>query len=128
MSESSEQKSDFYASSFPKEKWLNFALQKLRRGFVLIVNEEKPIANLYKQGTGYDPCPFRTAKFLIHEGLVVPQGIHHLGKRYILSDDDLLFPIVNKAIETDEPIDRDLHDELEDRSVSLDTDEPIPED
>ncbi len=75
------------APSVSREKWALHAHAKMSKGYVLIVSTARKSANFFMPGKGYDPCPIITAKRLIEQGLVVADGRHPLGERYILAPD-----------------------------------------
>ncbi|PIQ61004.1 MAG: hypothetical protein COV99_10420 [Bacteroidetes bacterium CG12_big_fil_rev_8_21_14_0_65_60_17] len=75
------------APSVSREKWALHAHAKMSKGYVLIVSTARRSANFFMPGKGYDPCPIITAKRLIEQGLVVADGRHPLGERYILAPD-----------------------------------------
>lgn len=69
-----------------KDKWVNHAKNKLTRGYVLIVGQEKKNANFYSQEKGYEMCAYNVARQLIKDGLVRKVREHHLGEVYELAD------------------------------------------
>lgn len=75
------------APSVSREKWALHAHTKMSKGYVLIVSTARKSANFFMPGKGYDPCPIITAKRLIEQGLVVADGRHPLGERYVLAPD-----------------------------------------
>lgn len=126
MSETPSSGSDFRdsraAPSVSREKWALHAHTKLSKGFVLIVSPVRKSANFFMPGKGYDPCPIITAKRLIEQGIVVPDGRHPLGDRYILAPDvdpsKIVAPVA-KVIDDDDDDDvvdtggEDLTEELD---------------
>ena len=68
-----------------KDKWVNHAKNKLARGYVLIVGQEKKNANFYSQEKGYEMCAYNVARQLIKDGLVRKVREHHLGEVYELA-------------------------------------------
>ena len=74
-----------YQGAFPsvsKEQWVKHAIKKLSKGYVLIISEERGVANFYK-GTGdLEPCSLHTAHRLVKQGFVQPSGQHALGSLF----------------------------------------------
>ena len=67
-----------------KDKWINHAVNKLSRGYVLIVGTEKKNANFHSKEKGYEMCAYNVARQLIRDGLVHKTREHHLGEVYEL--------------------------------------------
>lgn len=67
-----------------KDKWINHAVNKLSRGYVLIVGTEKKTANFHSKEKGYEMCAYNVARQLIRDGLVHKTRDHHLGEVYEL--------------------------------------------
>ena len=67
-----------------KDKWINHAVAKLSRGYVLIVGTEKKSANFHSKEKGYEMCAYNVARQLIRDGLVKKTRDHHLGEVYEL--------------------------------------------
>ena len=67
-----------------KDKWLNHALAKLSRGYVLIVGTERKSANFHSAEKGYEMCAYNVARQLIRDGHVHKVRDHHLGEVYEL--------------------------------------------
>lgn len=67
-----------------KDKWLNHALAKLSRGYVLIVGTERKTANFHSREKGYEMCAYNVARQLIRDGHVRKLREHHLGEVYEL--------------------------------------------
>jgi hypothetical protein len=68
-----------------KEKWAIHARAKLLKGYVLIVARERKTASFFKEGRGFEPCPYKVAKALIELGMIEEAGNHFLGIKYVLS-------------------------------------------
>lgn len=68
-----------------KDKWLNHALAKLSRGYVLIVGTERKSANFHSNEKGYEMCAYNVARQLIRDGHVRKVRDHHLGEVYELT-------------------------------------------
>lgn len=62
------------ATPSPSAKWLPLADKKFKRGYVLVIHEQRRIANFFKPGKGYEPCPYRIAQDMILEGLITETG------------------------------------------------------
>ncbi len=69
-----------------KDKWTQIALRKLSKGWVVIIAEAKRSSNFFKPGSGFDPIPYSVATKMIETGLLKEEGVHRLGKRFVLSD------------------------------------------
>ncbi len=67
-----------------KDKWVNHALAKLQRGYVLIVGTERKSANFHSKEKGYEMCAYKVARQLIKDGHVRKVRDHHLGDVYEL--------------------------------------------
>lgn len=92
-----------YQGAFPsvsKEQWVKHAIKKLSKGYVLIISEERGVANFYK-GTGdLEPCSLHTAHRLVRQGFVQPSGEHALGSLFEIKpefrEDPKMKPAVSK--------------------------------
>lgn len=62
------------ASSAPSNKWLPLAEQKFKRGYILVIHDQRRIANFFKPGKGYEPCPYRIARDMIAQGFIATTG------------------------------------------------------
>lgn len=67
-----------------KDKWLNHALVKLSRGYVLIVGTKRRNANFHSNEKGYEMCAYDVARQLVRDGYVRKVREHHLGEVYEL--------------------------------------------
>lgn len=70
------------APSVSQDKWIQHALAKLARGYVLIVGTHRRTANFFLPNKGYEMCSYRVARQLIREGSVAKTRDHHLGEVY----------------------------------------------
>lgn len=70
--------------SVSREKWVRFAIQKMERGYILIISDARKNASFFMGGKGYEGCPYRAAKQLVLDGLVKEAGLHPLGRQYAL--------------------------------------------
>ena len=70
--------------SVSTEKWVRFAIQKMERGYTLIISDARRNASFFMPGKGYEGCPYRAAKQLVLDGLVKELGRHPLGCQYEL--------------------------------------------
>lgn len=75
--------------SVSKDKWVRFAIQKMERGYVMILSDERKSACFFMAGKGYEGCSFKVARQMILDGLLVDSGAHPLGKIYLLDPDAL---------------------------------------
>lgn len=75
--------------SVSKDKWVRFAIQKMERGYVMILSDERKSACFFMAGKGYEGCSFKVARQMILDGLLVESGGHPLGKIYLLDTDAL---------------------------------------
>ncbi len=73
--------------SVSTDNWTALAEKKLTRGYTLIVNDTRRIANFFKPGSGYEACSFTAAMKLIQSGKVVKTGQHDLGTVYGVAGD-----------------------------------------
>ena len=104
-SSSSSSSSEFRSSpTVSKEKWAMHARAKLLRGYVLIIADGRRTASFFKEGRGFEPCPFKIAKALVEMGLVEEAGTHFLGTRYLLSS---AAPAPPPVVDVDEDDDTD---------------------
>lgn len=71
-------------SSDSKERWAKHAVNKLLKGYRLIISRTKKTANFHKESTGFETCPHRTAMRLVREGFLIKTGEHSLGGIYEL--------------------------------------------
>ena len=51
--------------SVSKDKWVRFAVQKMERGYALIVSEARKSACFFMSGKGYEGCSFKVARQLM---------------------------------------------------------------
>lgn len=86
-----------------KEKWAIHARAKLLKGYVLIVARERKTASFFKEGRGFEPCPYKVAKALIELGMIEEAGNHFLGIKYVLST-GVPVPPVLVVDDDDEPL------------------------
>lgn len=101
--ESSSSSSEFRSSpTVSKEKWAMHARAKLLKGYILIIADGRRTASFFKEGRGFEPCPFKIAKALVEMGLVEEAGTHFLGTRFVLSSAAPSPPPVVEADEDDE--------------------------
>jgi len=70
--------------SVSKDKWVRFAIQKMERGSVMILSDERKSACFFMAGKGYEGCSFKVARQMIVDGLLVESGAHPLGKIFTL--------------------------------------------
>jgi len=84
----SSQSFSFRASpSVTKERWLKHAVHKMSRGYNLIVNKDRKVANFYKGFGDFESCSYQTArKLILHEFLELV-GEHEMGMEYRLKTD-----------------------------------------
>lgn len=75
--------------SVSKDKWVRFAIQKMERGYALILSDERKSACFFMAGKGYEGCSFKVARQMIVDGILVESGSHPLGKLYILDREAL---------------------------------------
>lgn len=75
--------------SVSKDKWVRFAVQKMERGYALIVSEARKSACFFMSGKGYEGCSFKVARQLMIDGILVESGNHPLGKIYLLDPEAL---------------------------------------
>lgn len=68
--------------SVSREKWVRFAIQKMERGYTLIISDARRNASFFQAGKGYEGCPYRAAKQMVDAGLVREMGRHPLGCQY----------------------------------------------
>lgn len=73
--------------SVSRDKWVRFAIQKMERGYTLIISDARRNASFFLSGKGYEGCPYRAAKQLVLDGLVKEAGRHPLGCQYALDPD-----------------------------------------
>lgn len=90
-----------------KEKWAMHARAKLLRGYVLIIANGRRTASFYKEGRGFEPCPFKIAQALVEMGLVEEAGTHFLGTRYLLSAEAPTPPPVVEVADDEEEEEED---------------------
>ena len=86
-----------------KEKWAIHARAKLLKGYILIVARERKTASFFKEGRGFEPCPYKVAKALIELGMIEEAGNHFLGIKYVLST-GVPVPPVLVVDDDDEPL------------------------
>ena len=76
--------------SVSKERWLKHAVHKLAKGYNLLVNHDRKVANFYKGYGDFESCAYKTARKLILHEYVELLGEHEMGLEYTLkSDKDL---------------------------------------
>ena len=103
--------------SVTKERWLKHAVHKLSKGYILIVNSDRKVANFYKGYGDFESCSFQTARELINGGFVEEDGDDPMGIVYTLkSDKDI-------DITTSEHDDEDEEDD----SANIDTEAALEE-
>ena len=101
--------------SVTKERWLKHAVHKLSKGYMLIVNSERRVANFYKGYGDFESCSYQTARALISGEFVESDGEDPMGIIYKLkSDTDVA---IQPSVEEDEA------DSLD--TDSIDTDSSI---
>jgi hypothetical protein len=88
MSESESDSPGRAKPSVSTDNWLALAEKKLGRGYTLIVNDTRRIANFFKPGIGYETCSYTAAVKLIKSGKVVRTGDHDLGAMYGIATED----------------------------------------
>lgn len=125
--------------SVTPEKWASFAISKLKKGYLLVINKTHRSASFYRSGKGFEPCSYKVARRLVEAGIV--EEDHEQGERkyYILSrepdpplvrhspdlDDDDEGPepehgmddILDELVETDDVADTDAVDEDDEEDV-----------
>ena len=100
--ESSSGSSEYRISpTVSKEKWAVHAQKKLQKGYVLIIAHGRRTASFFKEGRGFEPCPFKIAKALAEMGMVEDAGPHFLGTKYILSEMSPAPPVVVEVNDDD---------------------------
>ncbi len=67
-----------------KSQWANFALRKLREGYVLLQAPNGKVHQFYKAGEPLQPCPAHAAKKLIALGMLGVQKTDIRGTHYVL--------------------------------------------
>lgn len=91
------------ASSAPSSKWLPLAEQKFKRGYVLVINDQRRVANFFKPGKGYEPCPYRIARDMIIEGVIAETGKRRpLGLEYTRTTTTKLHTVANEPDDDDD--------------------------
>lgn len=101
--------------SVSKDKWIRHALQKLSKGYILIVGNGKRTANFFKPGMGYEMCAYHVALHLVRTQLVAESHTHYLGTAYALTPE-------GQALLAGAPPKRKtrvVHDDDEDDDASL---------
>ncbi len=135
MAESKDVQFTTSLSSDSKERWAKHAINKLSKGYKLIVSRTRKTANFHKESTGFETCPHRTAMRLISEGYLKETGEHALGGVYELLPEfkeklaikkktPSITPVKEKKAIVDDDDDDDLldTDDLEDDLEDLDDD------
>ena len=74
------------APTVSRDKWRVHVINKMGRGYFLIVGTDRRTANFFLAGKGYESCSYHAAQQLIKEGAVVPAGDHYLGTIYTLTE------------------------------------------
>ena len=69
-----------------KDKSLQLALNKLSRGWIIVLGSKGKNANFFKPGKGFDPMLYSVAKKLIELDLIREDGSHFLGTKYVLAE------------------------------------------
>ena len=109
----SSQSFSFGASpSVTKERWLKHAVHKMNKGYNLIINNERKVANFYKGYGDFESCSYKTARKLVLQEFVELVGEHEMGLEYSLKG--------GKSIEVDASPD-------DDDDVGIDADSAIEE-
>ena len=100
----SSQSFSFGASpSVTKERWFKHAVHKLAKGYNLIVNKDRKVANFYKGFGDFESCSYKTARKLITQEFVELIGEHDMGQEYRLkSDQDIDIADAPDEDDTDE--------------------------
>ena len=123
----SSQSFSFGASpSVSKERWLKHAVHKMSRGYNLIVNKDRKVANFYKGFGDFESCSYQTARKLILHDYVELIGEHEMGLEYRLKSDKNI-EVGAVAVEEDEEdtdeVGIDTEDAIEEDEDLLDDDE-----
>jgi hypothetical protein len=69
-----------------KSQWANFALGKLREGFVLLQSPNGKVFQFYKSGMPLQPCAAHAAKKLLAMGMLGVAKTDIRGTHYALPD------------------------------------------
>lgn len=72
--------------SVSKAQWANYALRKLREGYVLLQASNGKVYHFYKGGEPMQPCATHAAKKLVAMGLLVPAKSDVRGTHYVLRE------------------------------------------
>ena len=101
----SSQSFSFRASpSVTSERWLKHAVHKMSRGYNLIVNKDRKVANFYKGFGDFESCSYQTARKLILHDFLELVGENDMGMEYRLKlDKDL--DVTSSSDDADDPDD-----------------------
>lgn len=72
--------------SVSKSQWVNYALRKLREGYVVLETASGRAFHFYRVGEPMQPCAPHAAKKLIAMGMLVPQKSDVRGTTYALRE------------------------------------------
>ena len=115
------------------EKWKQHAINKLSKGYLLIISNTRNYANFYRGHESFESCSYRTARKLLREGLLEESGTHMLGTIYQLKT-EFKYAAIEKAppflrtmpytgVDTDDLEDTDdIDDESDALADYMDTD------
>ena len=70
--------------SVSKERWIKHAVHKLSKGYNLIIDKNRKVANFYKGYGDFESCSYKTARKLILQEFVDLVGDHEMGLEYTL--------------------------------------------
>ena len=118
-----------YQGAFPsvsKEQWVKHALKKLSKGYVLIISDERGVANFFRGAGDLEPCSMHTARRLVRQGFVQSSGKNDLGDLFEIKpefrEDPKNKPAVAKPPTItrydDDDLDDDNSDDLEEELLS----------
>jgi hypothetical protein len=105
--------------SVSKDKYIQLAVGKLERGWVIVLGDKGKNANFFKPGQGFGPIMLSVAKKLIELGLITEDGRHPLGRRFVLSKDADKSAAVIKVPIVDDDDDDDDDDSTEYDSLDI---------
>ena len=105
------------APTVSREKWHHHAINKMARGYFLIVGAQRRSANFYLPGKGYETCSYAIATQLIKEGAVVEAGEHYLGTLYAL--------VAQPSQQKPKPAEKKAAAPDDDLTLLLDTDDTL---
>lgn len=127
MAESKDAVRTVALSSDSKERWAKHAITKLSKGYKLVISKTRISANFFKEGSGYETCPHKTAVKLVKNGFLDEVGENEQGVVYTLKEEFVekssakkkkAKPAKEKVEEPDEDLDildtEDLDDEIAD--------------